>query len=61
MQGRGNVDNGGCMTEVNEARKALEKELQRITGKPSQILTERLIDMMQLVWAELRKTDYVKK
>tara|TARA_R110002096_G_scaffold109782_1_gene240143 strand:- start:3 stop:152 length:150 start_codon:yes stop_codon:yes gene_type:complete len=49
------------MTEVNEARKALEKELQRVTGKPSQILTERLIDMMQLVWAELRKTDYVKK
>ena len=49
------------MTEVNEARKALEKELQRVTGKPSQILTDRLIDMMQAVRFELRKTDYVKK
>jgi len=49
------------MTSVNEARKALEKELQRITGKPSQILTEKLIDMMQAVRFELRKTDYVKK
>ena len=41
---------------VSEARAAFELELQRLTGKPSQQATERLIDLIYAVRAELRKT-----
>ena len=41
---------------VNEARKAFEQELQRLTGKPAQLATERLIDLIVAVRDELRKT-----
>lgn len=43
-------------TDVTEARKAFERELQRLTGKPAQQTTERLIDLIYAVRAELRKT-----
>lgn len=42
-------------TNVNEARRAFEQELQRLTGKPSQLTTERLIDLIVAVRDELRK------
>lgn len=42
---------------VNEARKAFEQELQRLTGKPAQPTTERLIDLIVAVRDELRKTN----
>jgi hypothetical protein len=32
--------------EVNEARRAYEEELRRLTGKPPSVLTERLIDLI---------------
>jgi hypothetical protein len=41
--------------DVNEARAAFERELQRLTGKPSQIVTERLIDLIKTIRHELRK------
>jgi hypothetical protein len=41
--------------KVSEARKAFEQELQRLTGKPCQQVTERLIDLMVAVRDELRK------
>jgi hypothetical protein len=44
-------------TDVNEARKAFEQELQRLTGKPSQPTTERLIDLIVAVRDQLRKTN----
>ena len=43
-------------TDVNEARKAFERELQRLTGKPAQQATERLIDLIVAVRDQLRKT-----
>jgi hypothetical protein len=42
---------------VNKARKAFEQELQRLTGKPAQPTTERLIDLIVAVRDELRKTN----
>jgi uncharacterized protein YjaG (DUF416 family) len=42
--------------DVNEARKAFEHDLQRLTGKPAQQTTERLIDLIVAVRDELRKT-----
>lgn len=42
-------------TNVTEARKAFERELQRLTGKPAQQTTERLIDLIVAVRDELRK------
>lgn len=42
--------------DVSEARKAFERELQRLTGKPAQQTTERLIDLIVAVRDELRKT-----
>jgi len=42
---------------INEARKNFEQELQRLTGKPSQLTTERLIDLIVAVRDELRKTN----
>lgn len=45
------------MQEINEARKAFEQELQRLTGKPAQQVTERLIDLIRSVRFELRKVD----
>ena len=42
---------------VNKARKAFEHELQRLTGKPAQQVTERLIDLIVAVRDELRKTN----
>jgi len=39
---------------VNDARKAFERELQRLTGKPAQQATERLIDLIVAVRDELR-------
>lgn len=42
---------------INEARRAFEQELQRLTGKPSQLTTERLIDLIVAVRDELRKTN----
>lgn len=41
--------------DVNEARAAFELEMQRLTGKPAQQVTERLIDLIYAVRAELRK------
>lgn len=41
--------------KVSEARKAFEQELQRLTGKPCQQATERLIDLIVAVRDELRK------
>ena len=43
-------------TDVTEARKSFEMELQRLTGKPAQLATERLIDLIVAVRDELRKT-----
>jgi len=43
--------------DVTEARTAFERELQRLTGKPSQQATERLIDLIVAVRDELRKTN----
>jgi len=43
-------------SKVNEARMAFERELQRLTGKPAQQATERLIDLLAAVRDELRKT-----
>jgi len=45
------------VADVNEARKAFEQELKRLTGKPSQQVTERLIDLIREVRDELRKRD----
>lgn len=45
------------MSDVNQARKSFEQELQRITGKPTQQVTERLIDLVREVRDELRKRD----
>ena len=42
-------------TDVTEARKDFETELRRLTGKPSQQTTERLIDLIVAVRDELRK------
>ena len=44
------------VSDVNEARKAFEREVQRITGKPGYQLTERLIDLIREVRDELRRT-----
>lgn len=43
--------------QINEARSALEAELQRATEKPCQLVTERLIDLIVAVRDELRKRD----
>jgi hypothetical protein len=43
------------LNKVSEARKAFEQEMRRITGKPPHILTERLIDLIKEIQAELRK------
>lgn len=43
------------MSNVDNARKAFEQELQRLTGKPCQQTTERLIDLIVAVRDELRK------
>lgn len=43
--------------DINEARKAFEQELQRLTGKPSQQTTERLIDLVVAIRDQLRKRD----
>jgi hypothetical protein len=43
------------MTSVNEARAAFERELEKMTGKPPQIATERLIDLVTAIRDELRK------
>ncbi len=43
--------------DINEARKAFEQELQRLTGKPCQQTTERLIDLIVAVRDQLRKRD----
>tara|TARA_B100001059_G_scaffold185056_1_gene186745 strand:+ start:83 stop:226 length:144 start_codon:yes stop_codon:yes gene_type:complete len=45
------------MSSVNEARAAFEEELQKITNKPVQPVTERLIDLIKAIRVELRKTD----
>ena len=45
------------MSDVNEARKNFEQEMQRLTGKPCQQLSERLIDLIREVRDELRKRD----
>jgi|TARA_B110000908_G_scaffold171942_1_gene236656 hypothetical protein len=42
-------------TDVTEARKAFETEMRRLTGKPCQQTTERLIDLIVAVRDELRK------
>lgn len=42
-------------TDVTEARMAFERELQRLTGKPAQQATEKLIDLIVAVRDELRK------
>lgn len=44
-------------TDVSAARKAFERELQRLTGKPAQQTTERLIDLIVAVRDELRKAN----
>jgi len=38
--------------QVNEARKAYQQELQRLTGKPPHVLTERLIDLIAAILDE---------
>lgn len=43
--------------DVNEARKAFEQEFQRLTGKPTQQTTERLIDLIVAVRDQLRKNN----
>lgn len=46
------------MKDINEARLAFEKELQALfPGKPVQILTERMIDLVKVIRLELRKTE----
>ena len=43
--------------DVNEARTGFERELQRLTGKPAQAVTERLLDLIREVRDELRRRD----
>lgn len=43
--------------EVNQARAAFEQELQRMTGKPSQQVTERLIDLFVAVIMAMRNNN----
>lgn len=43
------------MSNVNEARKAFELEMQKLTGKPTHLLSERLIDLIREVRHELRQ------
>tara|TARA_R110002072_G_scaffold21045_8_gene75617 strand:- start:1211 stop:1354 length:144 start_codon:yes stop_codon:yes gene_type:complete len=45
------------MSDVNEARHALETELKKITNTPVQPIVERMIDLIKVVRVELRKTD----
>jgi hypothetical protein len=45
------------LSNINEARKNFEQAATRLTGKPSQLLTERLIDLIREVRDELRKKD----
>lgn len=45
------------MSNVNTARKEFEIALNRITGKPSHEVSERLIDLIREVRDELRKRD----
>ena len=42
---------------VNEARRGFERESRRLTGKPAQAVTERLIDLIRDVRHELRTRD----
>ena len=42
--------------DVNEARQAFEQDLQRLTGRPAQQTTERLIDLIVAVRDQLRRT-----
>ena len=41
--------------QVIEARRAFEVELKRLTGKPPQVLTERLIDLIREIQIELNR------
>jgi|TARA_R110001592_G_scaffold184687_1_gene428455 hypothetical protein len=43
--------------DINQARIALERELQKLTNEPVQPLVERMIDMVKAIRVELRKTD----
>lgn len=43
------------MNDSTEARRAFEKELQRLINKPPSVLTERLIDLIQAIQTELKK------
>ncbi len=43
------------MKNTTEARRAFEKELQRLINKPPSVLTERLIDLIQAITTELKK------
>lgn len=45
------------MRDINEARAAFEMEMQRITGKPAQPITERLIDLIVAVRCGLREIE----
>jgi glutamyl-tRNA reductase len=45
------------MTNINEARAALEKELQAITNLPVQPIVERMIDLVTCIRVELRKNE----
>lgn len=52
-----NVKRRTWLSNINEARKNFEQAATRLTGKPSQLLTERLIDLIREVRDELRKKD----
>jgi uncharacterized protein YjaG (DUF416 family) len=43
--------------DVNAARIEFEREMQRLTNKPAQLVTERLIDLIREVRDELRRRD----
>lgn len=43
--------------DISETRRAFEVELNRLTGKPCQQTTERLIDLIVAVRDELRKSN----
>lgn len=49
------------MRDINEARAAFEHELQLITGKPAQQITERLIDLIAAVRFGLRDAESLTK
>lgn len=41
------------MRDPTEARRAFEKELERLINKPPHVLTERLIDLIRAIKTEL--------